>query len=218
VPNEAKYLEILIFEHEKVNVMKAVSVSIVSATALLMLGVVVIAGCNRSAAPPSVTAPATVAVSYPVERSVTDYADFTGRTAAVDSVEVRARVDGYLDAVKFKEGALVKKGDVLFVIDQRPFERELDRAKAQLEQSQAEYQLALTQIESAEAAKARADASLENARLRIERAARLVPKGGMSQEELDERKSEESKAEADLRSAVAGIASAKAAVASATAA
>ena len=62
-----------------------------------------------------------VTVSHPVERDVTDYADFTGRTAAVDSVEVRAHVWGYLDKVNFKEGALVKKGDVLFEIDPRPY-------------------------------------------------------------------------------------------------
>jgi multidrug efflux pump subunit AcrA (membrane-fusion protein) len=65
-------------------------------------------------------APIPVTVSYPVERDVTDHADFTGRTAAVDSVEVRARVSGYLDQVNFKEGALVKKDDKLFQIDARP--------------------------------------------------------------------------------------------------
>ena len=71
-----------------------------------------------------------VTVSHPVEREVTDYADFTGRTAAVDSVEVRARVWGYLDKVNFKEGALVKKGDVLFEIDPRPYQAALNQAKA----------------------------------------------------------------------------------------
>jgi RND family efflux transporter MFP subunit len=160
----------------------------------------------------------TVQVAVPVERNVTDYADFTGRTAAVDSVEVRARVDGYLDSVHFTAGSLVKKGDVLFVIDQRPFVRELNRAKAQLEQAQAEYQHALTQIESAEAAKARSEADLENTRGRVERAAKLVPKGAMPQEEYEQRKAELHKAEADLRNSIAGIASAKAAVVSATAA
>jgi RND family efflux transporter MFP subunit len=160
----------------------------------------------------------TVQVAVPVEREVTDYADFTGRTGAVESVEVRARVDGYLDSVHFKAGSLVKKGDVLFVIDQRPFVRELNRAKAQLEQAQAEYQHALTQIETAEAAKVRADAGLENARFRVDRATTLLSKGGMSQEELDQRKSDVRKAEADVRSAIAEIASAKAAVNSAKAA
>ena len=139
-----------------------------SATGVGLAGVlcVVFTGCSRSVAPPSNQEPPTVEVALPVEREVTDYVDFTGRTAAIESVEVRARVDGYLDSVHFEAGSLVKKGDVLFVIDQRPFVRELNRAKAQLEQAQAEYQHALTQIESAEAAKTRADADLENTRLR----------------------------------------------------
>ena len=88
-----------------------------------------LAGCVRvpSAAPEA--APTPVTVSHPVERDVTDYADFTGRTAAVDSVEVRARVWGYLDKVNFKEGALVKKGDVLFEIDPRPYQADLEQAE-----------------------------------------------------------------------------------------
>src|SRR5262249_15691450 len=83
----------------------------------------------------------------PVEREITDYADYTGRTAAVDSVEVRAHVWGYLDKVNFKEGALVKKGDVLFELDRRPYEALLNHAKgkvaqdeAQLTYDEAEYQ------------------------------------------------------------------------------
>src|SRR6266566_3103039 len=98
-------------------------------------------GCARapSEAPPA--APMPVTVSYPVERYVTDYADFTARIAAVDSVEVRAHVWGYLDKVNFKEGALVKKGDVLFEIDPRPYQAMLDQAKAQvtLDEAQLKY-------------------------------------------------------------------------------
>ena len=73
--------------------------------------------------------PVPVTVSKPLERDVTDYADFTGRTAAVDSVEVRARVWGYLDKVNFKEGVLVKKGDVLFEIDPRTYKTALANAR-----------------------------------------------------------------------------------------
>src|SRR6202035_2832425 len=69
---------------------------------------------------------------------VTDYADFTARIAAVDSVEVRAHVWGYLDKVNFKEGALVKKGDVLFEIDPRPYEALLNQAKAKVAQDEAQ--------------------------------------------------------------------------------
>jgi RND family efflux transporter MFP subunit len=100
-----------------------------------------VAGCARppSEAPPA--APAPVTVSLPIERKVTDYAYFTARTAAVDSVEVRAHVWGYLQKVNFKEGALVRKGDVLFELDQRPYKVLLNQAKAQvvLDQAQLKY-------------------------------------------------------------------------------
>jgi multidrug efflux pump subunit AcrA (membrane-fusion protein) len=93
-------------------------------------------GCTRaiSKAPPP--APVTVTVSYPVERNFIDYADFTGRVAAVDSVEVRARVWGYLDKVNFKEWELVKKGDVLFELDPRPYQAMLNQAKAKVVQDE----------------------------------------------------------------------------------
>jgi len=89
-------------------------------------------GCARapSEAPPA--APLPVTVSYPVEREVTDHADFTARTAAVDSVELRARVSGYLEKVNFKEGALVQKGDVLFEIDPRTYQAVLKHAEGNL--------------------------------------------------------------------------------------
>jgi RND family efflux transporter MFP subunit len=95
-------------------------------------------GCARapSEAPPP--APVMVTVSYPVERDVTDYADFTSRIAAVDSVEVRAHVWGYLDKVNFKEGALVKKGDVLFELDPRPYQAMLNQAEAKVAQDESQ--------------------------------------------------------------------------------
>jgi RND family efflux transporter MFP subunit len=105
---------------------------------ILFLGLCLgLAGCVRvpSAAPKA--APTPVTVSRPVERDVTDYADFTGRTAAVDSVEVRARVWGYLDKVNFKEGALVKKGDVLFEIDPRLYRADLERTRGTVAQYEA---------------------------------------------------------------------------------
>src|SRR5207253_9842603 len=89
--------------------------------------------------------PIPVTVSHPVERHVTDYADFTARTAAVDSVEVRAHVWGYLDKVNFTEGALVQKGDVLFELDPRPYQATLNQAKAKVAQDEA--QLAFDEAE-----------------------------------------------------------------------
>ena len=97
-----------------------------------------LAGCAEAPSIPEVVAPTPVSVSYPVEQYVTDYADFTSRTAAVDSVEVRAHVWGYLDEVNFTEGALVKKGDVLFELDPRPYRALLNQAKAKVRQDEAQ--------------------------------------------------------------------------------
>jgi RND family efflux transporter MFP subunit len=101
----------------------------------LVIGVFLgLTGCTRTPSAAPEAAPTPVTVSRPLERDVTDYAGFTGRTAAVDSVEVRARVWGYLDKVNFKEGALVKKGDVLFEIDPRPYRADLERAEGNVAQ------------------------------------------------------------------------------------
>src|SRR3989454_11724485 len=105
---------------------------------ILVLGLCIgAAGCAGAPSGPPVPPATPVTVSRPVERYVTDYADFTGRTAAVDSVEVRARVWGYLEKVNFKEGMLVHKGDVLFEIDPRTYEAELAQAEAKIAQAEA---------------------------------------------------------------------------------
>jgi len=128
-------------------------------------------GCSR---PPSQTpaAPIPVTVSNPVERDVTDYADFTARTVAVDSVEVRAHVWGYLDRVNFKEGALVKKGDILFELDPRPYQAALDQAKAKVVQDEA--QLAFDEAEYQRNLKASRIGGVSQSDLDKSSAARLV--------------------------------------------
>ena len=103
--------------------------SIVFAGFAFILGV---SGCTRSPAVPS-PPPTTVSVSYPLEKEITDHADFTGRTAAVESVEVRAHVWGYLEKINFKEGGMVNKDDVLFEIDPRTYQALSDQAQADLE-------------------------------------------------------------------------------------
>jgi RND family efflux transporter MFP subunit len=95
-------------------------------------------GCARPPSEAPAAAPIQVTASYPVERDITDYADFTARVAAVDSVEVRAHVWGYLDKVNFKEGSLVKKGDVLFELDPRPYQAMLNQAMAKVAQDEAQ--------------------------------------------------------------------------------
>jgi RND family efflux transporter MFP subunit len=109
------------------------------ASSALVLGFCLgLMGCAQSPSEAPTAAPVTVTVSYPVERDVTDHADFTGRIAAVDAVEVRARVWGYLDKVNFKEGALVQKGDVLFELDPRPYQAMLNQAMAKVAQDEAQ--------------------------------------------------------------------------------
>ena len=91
-----------------------------------------VAGCGqreqKAAAPP----PPQVTVAKPIKRTVSDYDEYVGRFVAVNSVEVRARVSGYLDSVHFKDGQDVKQGDLLFTIDKRPFQNALDQARANL--------------------------------------------------------------------------------------
>jgi RND family efflux transporter MFP subunit len=103
----------------------------VSLTALLL------AGCGES--PPQQTSapPPAVTVANPVKRVVLDEDEYVGRFVAVDSVEVRARVSGYLDRIDFTDGRMVKQGDLLFTIDKRPFHTTLDQAKANLAQARA---------------------------------------------------------------------------------
>jgi hypothetical protein len=106
-------------------------------SALVLGSFLGLSGCARSAAEAPAAAPPVVTVSYPVERQVTDFADYTGRVIAVESVEVRARVTGYLAKVNFKEGALVKQGDVLFEIDPRPYQAQVHSALGQIAANEA---------------------------------------------------------------------------------
>jgi RND family efflux transporter MFP subunit len=88
-------------------------------------------GSKQQAAPP----PPSVTVAKPVQRTIVDLDEYVGRFVAVNSVEVRARVSGYLDQVHFTDGQMVKQGDLLFTIDKRPFQNTLDQARANLEQA-----------------------------------------------------------------------------------
>src|SRR5436190_371306 len=101
-----------------------------------------LSGCQRNqAAAPTAEVPA-IPVSRPVGREVTDYVDFTGQTDAVQAVDVRARVTGYLVKMPFKEGAEVKEGDLLFEIDPRPYQAQLNQAESQVSLNEASLRLA----------------------------------------------------------------------------
>ena len=88
-------------------------------------------GQKQGGAPP----PPQVTVATPIKRTVSDFDEYVGRFTAVNSVEVRARVSGYLNGVHFKDGQVVKQGDLLFSIDKRPFQNTLDQARANLVQA-----------------------------------------------------------------------------------
>jgi len=92
-----------------------------------------------------------VPVSHPIQRVVTDYVDFTGRTNAVDSVDIIARVTGYLRKPQFKEGSEVKEGETLFVIDPRPYQAQYDQAQSQVDLDEAQLDLARTTLARYEA-------------------------------------------------------------------
>jgi RND family efflux transporter MFP subunit len=102
------------------------------AAALALATLVVSCGERQQAGPPP---PPAVTVANPIKRTLLDYDEYVGRFTAVDSVEVRARESGYLDSVDFKDGQIVKQGDLLFTIDKRPFQNSLDQARANLEQA-----------------------------------------------------------------------------------
>jgi len=95
------------------------------------------AGCGKPSQPQAPPLP-TVTVAPVLQRDVVTHDEFTGRLEAVDSVEIRPRVSGYLQEVRFRSGQLVKKGDVLFVIDPRTRQAALDRSEAELAQATAQ--------------------------------------------------------------------------------
>ena len=114
--------------------------------AALVVGALALAGCGQSQPPASAgPPPPAVTVAKPVERTVTDQDEYVGRFVAVNSVEVRARVSGYLGEVHFRDGEMVKPGDLLFTIDKRPFLNAAAQARGNL--AQAKANLAFTQAD-----------------------------------------------------------------------
>jgi len=144
-----------------------------------------VGGCKNNA--PQVAPPEkpVVPVSQPIQREVTDYVDYTGRTDAVHSVNVQARVTGYLVQMPFKEGAEVKKDDLLFEIDPRPYRAQLDQAQAQVHLYEAQLKLAIANYaRGKELAK--------------------TP-GAISQQDLDAYQAQEEEANAALKAAKASL-------------
>ena len=99
----------------------------------------ILGSCSEDKKAETVPSPAEVDVAMPLTHTITEWEEFTGRFEAIDRVNIRARVTGYLVEKKFRDGQIVKKGDVLFVIDPRSFEYEMQRAQAQYTQALNDY-------------------------------------------------------------------------------
>jgi multidrug efflux system membrane fusion protein len=112
----------------------------------LVVALVALAGCSKPQAQNAPPPPPPVSVAPAAEKEIVETDEFPGRIEAVESVEVRARVNAYIQSVHFKPGSQVKKGDLLFVIDPRPFQAELARAEATLANTRAQIDLARTEL------------------------------------------------------------------------
>lgn len=150
--------------------------SILRPVSFFLLLLASLPGCGRTekVAPP----PPTVLITPAVEREVRDFVVFTGRTEAVQTVAVRARVSGYLTETRFKDGQEVKKGDVLFVIDPRPYQADLDRAQAEYDRAAADYQLA--ELEFKRASDLRAKNTIAAQEFDAKSAGLLKARGGLA--------------------------------------
>jgi len=119
--------------------------------ALILLLGLTLNGCGEKPAQPAAAAPPPppVTVAPPVKRTVTDWDEFTGRFQAVEEVQVRARVGGAVTNVEFRDGAIVHAGDLLYVIDARPFEAVAEQADGQLSDARAKAELAKRELDRA---------------------------------------------------------------------
>lgn len=182
------------------------------------LGLILLTGCKPQAAVPPQATPTAVSVAKPLVMPIVEWDEYTGRLDAIDSVEVRARVSGYLESTHFNEGQFVERGDLLAVVDPRPFEAALNAAKARSEEARARLSESHSLLRQAEAEKADSDAQLALADKRLDRARRLLQSNAISTEEVDVRESDQLQAAAATEAANARIESAKAGIATATAA
>ncbi len=118
--------------------------------AFTLLGLLGCSNSDDAGSKPGTAPSPTVKIAQPLSQDVTEWDQYTGHIEAVNSVEVRARVSGYLDKVSFKAGDRVKKGELLFLIDPKPFTAQLNYAEAELEQAKSKHELAKNDLSRAE--------------------------------------------------------------------
>jgi multidrug efflux system membrane fusion protein len=150
----------------------------------MLLATQLLAGCDSKPVAGAAPPPPPVTVARPLQKTITEWDEYTGRFTALETVEVRARVSGFIDSVHFKEGQIVKQGDLLFVIDPRPYRLAVEQAKADVE---------------------RAKAKLEIASLDVQRGTPLARTQALTERELDTRKSTERDAAGQVGSAEAAV-------------
>jgi multidrug efflux system membrane fusion protein len=148
----------------------------------------VLAACGAQAKQEAAPPPAQVTVTDVAFKSLRQWDDFTGRLEAIDTVEIRPRVGGYVDGARFQEGARVSKGQVLFQIDPRPFQAEANRAAAEVARAKAQWDLTI---------------------VNRERGRRLIEQNALAQSEFDRLSSEEKAAQANLAAANAALQTAR---------
>ncbi len=153
---------------------------------IFLLSCLVLVGCSKNESPNNATVPQkpVIVSSQPVQQEIVEWDEYTGRLQAVESVEIRARVSGYLKQIEFKDGGKVKKGDLLFVVDPRPYMAQLHQATAELD---------------------RAKSRLDLARNDVGRAQRLLKEQAISEEEYDTRSKNLVQAAASVESAKATV-------------
>lgn len=163
---------------------------LLAAMALAALSALTLSGCDdsKAAAPAAPQAGPPITAAVVVERAINETQEFSGRLEAIEHVDIRSRVAGFITSVNFKPGSVVRKGDVLFVIDARPFQAEVSRA---------------------EAAASSARAKAELAKLEFVRAERLLADKAIAQRELDEKASGLKELEANTRAAQASLEAAR---------
>ncbi len=153
--------------------------------ATFALTLAVVAACSTQAQEPGAIAPAQVSVAPVVSRQIAPLDEFTGRVVAVETVELRPRVGGYIEKVNFSEGQEVAKGDVLFTLDDRSYRAELERTQAELSRARSRAALAASELA---------------------RAQKLANAQAISTEELEQRRANTAQAASDVDAAQAQVA------------